>query len=104
LEAAAHLQVQMVQIQFLDQLHQLVVGVLLGVEHITEILEVPEAVVAGAQLELPDWVVLELPIKDIGVATEKLITQLIELVAGVVALAQRLLTYLQIRQPQVVSV
>ena len=90
----------MVQIQFLDQLHQLVVEVRLGVEQQTEILEVPVAVVAGVLPDLPDWVVLELPIKVIKAVTEKLITQLIEPVVAVAVLEQRLLTYLQTHQPQ----
>ena len=90
----------MVQIQFLDQLHQLVVEVRLGVGQTTEILEVPVAVVVGVRPDLPDWVVLELPIKVIKAVTEKLITQLIEPAVAVAVLEQRLLTYLQTHQPQ----
>jgi hypothetical protein len=102
LAAVEHLQAQMVQIQFLDQSHQLVVEAVLAVGRQTAILVALAVVVAGAQLDLPVWVVLELPIKDIKAVTEKLITQLIEPVVAAVVLEQRLLTYLQTHQPQVV--
>jgi hypothetical protein len=102
LAVVERLQAQMVQIQFLDQSHQLVVEALLAVGQTTEILEAPVVVEVEVHRDLPVWVVLELLIKDIKAVTGKLITQPIELVAGVVALEQRLLTYLQTHQPQVV--
>jgi hypothetical protein len=70
LAVAEHLQVQMVQIQFLDQLHQPEAAAPQVIMFQTQILEVLEGAVVEAQLDLPDWAVLELLTKDIGVETD----------------------------------
>jgi hypothetical protein len=102
LAAVEHLQAQMVQIQFLDQSHQLVVEALRGTTFQTAILEAPVVGEVEVHRDLPVWVVLELSIKDIEAVTGKLITQPIEPGVAVAVLEQRLLTYLQTPQPQVV--
>jgi hypothetical protein len=102
LAAVEHLQAQMVQIQFLDQSHQLVVEALLAVDRQVAILVALVVVEAGVQLDLPGRVALELPIKDIKAVMEELITQHIVLVVAVVERVQRRLMLFQLLQPQVV--